>query len=179
MFKTAARLHIHATAHAEVIIVAVFSLAFLGRLAVTNPALATAAIALIVAMAAHGMTRGTQRLGVHHLILAVVVLIATAIMFPDLAHASIGAMAKALKTDMGDWFDAGVYGCYGAGIAATAMGVNNGIKKSKGDQQITSAHIFGPGLGGPALGMVGFLMNSGAESMGGSSGQMNKLPGGL
>jgi hypothetical protein len=125
------------------------------------------------------MTRGTQRLSGHHLILAVIVLIATALLFPDVAHASLGGMAKSLKTDMGDGFDALIYAFYGGGILSTGIGVNNGIKKSKGDQQMTAAHIFGPGLGGPALGMVGYLMNSGAESMGGSAAQMNKLPGGL
>jgi hypothetical protein len=179
MIKPAVRLHLYAMEHAEVVVLAAVTLTFLGRLAFTNPALATAAMALIVALIAHGFMRNTQRLTGYHFVLAVVVLVATSILFPDIAHASLGAMATSLKNDMGAGFDALVYGCYGGGVVSTAVGINNGIKKSKGDQQIQTAGIIGPGLGGPALGMVGYLMNSGAESMGGSSSQMNKLPGGL
>lgn len=88
-------------------------------------------------------------------------------------------MMKTLKNDMSDWIDALIYACYGGGIVSTAIGVNNGIKKSKGDQQVTTASIFGYGLGGPALGMIGYIMSNASESMGGSVGQMGKLPGGL
>src|SRR5260364_91191 len=75
------------------------------------------------------------------------------LLFPNTADASIGTMMKSLKNDVGDWIDALIYACYGGGIVSTAIGVNNGIKKSKGDQQVTTGSIFGYGLGGPALGM--------------------------
>src|SRR5260364_81053 len=68
---------------------------------------------------------------------------------------------------------------YRGGIVSTAIGVNNGIKKSKGDQQVTTGSIFGYGLGGPALGMIGYIMSSASESIGGGASHMGKLPGGL
>src|SRR5260364_293977 len=58
---------------------------------------------------------------------------------------------------------------YGGCIVSTAIGVNNGIKKSKGDQQVTTGSIFGYGLGGPALGMIGYIKSSASESIGGGA----------
>ncbi|MNN81123.1 hypothetical protein D3C81_1979120 [compost metagenome] len=57
--------------------------------------------------------------------------------------------------------------------------VVNGKKKSNGDQSIKTASIYGNGIGGVALMMLGYLADSLAESVGGSSGQMNRMPGGL
>src|SRR5260363_473338 len=101
------------------------------------------------------------------------------LLFPNTAEASIGTMMKSLKNDMGDWIDALIYACYGGGIVSTAIGVNNGIKKTKGDPQVTTGSIFGYGLGGPALGMIGYIMSSASESIGGGASHMGKLPGGL
>lgn len=102
-------------------------------------------------------------------------------MLPETAHAAGGfaAWARALKAQFTDIYDAFIYGAYGVGLVCACIGVNNGIKKSKGDQQVTTASIFGYGLGGPVLMMVGYFADSAAESVGGGAGQMNRLPGGL
>src|SRR5260364_305786 len=89
------------------------------------------------------------------------------------------ASALSALPQYADWIDALIYACYGGGIVSTAIGVNNGIKKSKGDQQVTTGSIFGYGLGGPALGMIGYIMSSASESIGGGASHMGKLPGGL
>lgn len=116
------------------------------------------------------------------IVIMTVVLISTSLLtgllFPGMAEASIGSMMKNLKNDMGSWFDVLIYACYGGGIGSTMLGIANGIKKSKGEQ-VTMGSVLGYGLGGPALCMLGYIVNNIAESLGGSANQMNRLPGGL
>ncbi|HDR9034189.1 TPA: hypothetical protein QDB07_001658 [Burkholderia vietnamiensis] len=176
-----ARLHLYVMTHRNVVLASIFAIAFFGRLAFTNPALDISIIVLAIATTWHAFLPANLRLS--NLRLAVTVvgsLIGTSLLFAAPAEAiSLGGIAKSLKNDMGSAFDALIYACYGCGITATGVGINNGIKKSKGDQQVTTGSIFGYGLGGPALGMVGYIMDSAGESMGGGASSMNKLPGGL
>ncbi|SEU40407.1 hypothetical protein SAMN03159335_06299 [Burkholderia cepacia] len=176
-----ARLHLYALTHRNVVLAAVFGLAFFGRLAFTNPALDIAIIVMALVVTWHSFLPDNLRLSNFRLAVTVFgSLIGTSLLFAAPAEAiSLGGIAKSLKNDMGSAFDALIYGCYGLGITATGVGINNGIKKSKGDQQVTTGSIFGYGLGGPALGMVGYIMDSAGESMGGGASSMNKLPGGL
>jgi hypothetical protein len=178
MYKTAARAHLFATDHAEKIALGTFAVSFLGRVAILNPMLAGTTTVMVTALIARAMTKnGSARLSMF--LLWSVVLLCLSILLPDYANASIGAIFRSVKNDLGDVYSGIVYGCYGLGMCSTAVGINSGIKKSKGDQQVTNGQVFGYGLGGPALGMVGYIMDSGAETIGGGSGQMNKLPGGL
>ncbi len=147
------------------------------RLSLTNPIMLSELVLLVSALIV--LVSVSQRLSNRQFIVMLLLVIGVAILFPTTAHASIGTMMQSLKNDMAYWFEALIYGCYGGGIFSTAVGVSNGIKKSKGDQQVTTGSIFGYGLGGPALGMVGYIMNNAAESLGGSAGQMDRLPGGL
>src|SRR5260364_30171 len=153
------RLHLAALAHAKWIVLATVGALFLLRLSITHP---PSALGDLVVMTVFP-----------------IILYTVFLLFPNTADASIGTMMKSLKNDMGDWIDALIYACYGGGIVSTAIGVNNGIKKSKGDQQVTTGSIFGYGLGGPALGMIGYIMSSASESIGGGASHMGKLPGGL
>lgn len=177
-----ARAHIYAMSHAPAVVATTMVAILLGRLAFTNPAMA-AVIALLIlgAIAQAFAPRSMQLTASQAAAVAPMLLVGTSLLIAaSPADAlSIGGIAKSLKNDMGSMFDAFVYACYGGGVVSTAVGVNNGIKKSKGDQQVTTGSIFGYGLGGPALGMVGFMMDSAAESMGGGASSMNKLPGGL
>ncbi|TDF55919.1 hypothetical protein [Cupriavidus sp. L7L] len=100
---------------------------------------------------------------------------------PDVAHAAggIAGWARSIKAQLGDVYDLMIYGSYGGGMIGLITSVVNGKKKSNGDQSIKTASIYGNGLGGVALMMLGYLADSLAESVGGSSGQMNRMPGGL
>lgn len=178
MYKTAARAHLFATEHAEKIALGAFTASFLGRVAILNPMLTGTVTVMVTALIAHAMTKkSAPRLS--FFLLWSVALLCLSILLPDYANASIGGIFRSMKNDLGDVYSGIVYGCYGLGMCSTAVGINSGIKKSKGDQQVTNGQVFGYGLGGPALGMVGYIMDSGAETIGGSSSQMNKLPGGL
>ncbi|NRF83877.1 hypothetical protein HQ619_08045 [Burkholderia gladioli] len=181
MKRLLARLHLYALTHSNIVLTGVLASVFMGRLSFKNPQLAISIAAMAIALTWHYVLPHRLRLSNARLAFtALASLIGTSLLFAAPAEAiSLGGIASALKNDMGSVYDAIVYGCYGVGIASTAVGVNNGIKKSKGDQQVTNGSIFGYGLGGPALGMIGYIMDSGAESMGGGASSMNKLPGGL
>lgn len=181
MKQTLARLHLHALAHPNAFLAFVFTTIFLGRLAHTNPSFAFAVAALLLAITWHELLPQHKKLSNARLaVTALLALVATSLLFASPAEAiSLGGIARSLKNDMGSIYDAIVYACYGGGITTTAVGINNGIKKSKGDQQVTTGSIFGYGLGGPCLGMIGYIMDSAGESMGGGASSMNKLPGGL
>lgn len=176
-----ARLHLYALAHSNIVLAVVMAMFVLGRLTFTNPPIAVAIALLVAASVLQACLPQQMRLSNARFAFATIMtLFGTSILFAGPAEAiTIGGIATAMKNDMGSVYDAIVYGCYGVGITSTAVGVNNGIKKSKGDQQVTTGSIFGYGLGGPALGMVGYIMDSAGESMGGGASSMNKLPGGL
>lgn len=94
------------------------------------------------------------------------------------ALASIGGIATNIKRDTQQIVDSMKYLLYAGGVGSVAIGVNNGIKKSKGDNQVTTGSIFGYGLGGVALSMVTWLVTQGAQTLGGSGAenQINDLP---
>lgn len=177
MLKPLMRLQVSLMSHAPLLVLAVVVMCLVARLSLINPIM-LGELALLVSVLIV-LVSVSQRLSNRPLIVVLLLVIGVAILFPTTAHASIGTMMQSIKNDMTYWIEVVIYGCYGGGIFSTAMGVSNGIKKSKGDQQVTTGSIFGYGLGGPALGMVGYLMNNAAESLGGSAGQMGRLPGGL
>ena len=181
MKRLLARLHLYALTHPNIFLAGVLVSVFMGRLSLTNLPLSISIAAIAIALTWHHLLPQRLRLSNARLAFtALASLIGTSLLFAAPAEAiSLGGIATALKNDMGSAFDALVYACYGCGIASTGVGINNGIKKSKGDQQVTTGSIFGYGLGGPALGMVGYIMDSAGESMGGGASSMNKLPGGL
>ncbi|CCD28954.1 membrane hypothetical protein [Candidatus Glomeribacter gigasporarum BEG34] len=178
------RLHLAALAHAKWIVLATVGALFLLRLSITHPPSALGDLVVMTVFPIILYTvfvrawYGAERMPVA-LPFSMMAALLLFLLFPNTADASIGTMMKSLKNDMGDWIDALIYACYGGGIVSTAIGVNNGIKKSKGDQQVTTGSIFGYGLGGPALGMIGYIMSSASESIGGGASHMGKLPGGL
>ena len=90
------------------------------------------------------------------------------VMAPDVAMAGIGTWASNAKRELVNVVDFGLYGSYAAGLAATGIGISNAIKKSKGDNQVTTGSIFGYGLGGPAWMMLTYFAQTMAETMGGS-----------
>lgn len=93
--------------------------------------------------------------------------------FPDAALATgIGSWAANAKRELVNVVDFGLYGSYAAGLAATGIGISNAIKKSKGDNQVTTGSIFGYGLGGPAWMMLTYFAQTMAETMGGSGAQV-------
>lgn len=94
------------------------------------------------------------------------------------AIASIGGIATNIKRDTVQIVDSMKYLLYAGGVGSVAVGVNNGIKKSKGDNQVTTGSIFGYGLGGVAMSMVTWLVTQGAQTLGGSGAenQINGLP---
>lgn len=177
-----ARIHLYATEHARSFVVGAMMLAGIGRLMSTNPPLAVAAILFLAAALWHASLPRAARLSHKHLALtALMLFVVTSLVFSGVADAqssgsTLGGMATSLKNDMASVYNMIIYAFYGGGIVSTGIGVNNGIKKSKGDQQVTTGSIFGYGLGGPALGMVGYIMNSAAGSMGASSSNLNALP---
>lgn len=177
-----ARLHLYATEHARTFIVGAMVLAGIGRLMVINPPLAIAAVIMVATAVWHASLPAATRLSNKHLAFTALMLFAvTSLVFSGVANAqsngsTLGGMATSLKNDMGAVYNMIIYAFYGGGIVSTGIGVNNGIKKSKGDQQVTTGSIFGYGLGGPALGMIGYIMNSAAGSMGASSSNMDAMP---
>ena len=176
------RLHVHATEYAPLLVLAGMVLAGYGRLMMINPPLALAALLLLATAMWHASLPQATRLSAGRLAFTGFMLfIVTSIVFSGVADAqssgsTLGAMATSLKNDMGSMFNLVVYGFYGGGLVSTGIGVNNGIKKSKGDQQVTTGHVLGYGLGGPALGMVGLVMDNAAGSLGGSSSNIGALP---
>lgn len=94
------------------------------------------------------------------------------------AVASLGGIATNVKRDTVQIVESMKYLLYAGGVGSVAIGVNNGIKKSKGDNQVTTGSIFGYGLGGVALSMVTWLVTQGAQTLGGSGAenQINNLP---
>lgn len=177
-----ARLHLYMSEHARSIILGAMMCAGIGRLMMTDMPLAVAAILFIATAMWHTSLPRAVRLSNKHLAVTAVMLFAvTSLVFAGVADAqssgsTLGGMATSLKNDMASVYNMIIYAFYGGGIVSTGIGVNNGIKKSKGDQQVTTGSIFGYGLGGPALGMVGYIMNSAAGSMGASSSNLNALP---
>lgn len=177
-----ARLHLYAMEHARTLIVSAMVMTGIGRLMVTHPPLAVAAVLLLATALWHASLPRATRLSNKHLALtALMLFVVSSLVFSGVADAqsngsTLGGMATSLKNDMGAIYNMVIYAFYGGGIVSTGIGVNNGIKKSKGDQQVTTGSIFGYGLGGPALGMVGYIMNSAAGSMGASSSNLNALP---
>lgn len=147
------------------------------RLAYTNPVLLLTILMMTLGVWLLHLASGSTPMGIRMLGLAGAIYLGMAIFAPEAAQAAgFGSWAKAVKSQLGDIYDAGIYAAYGIGLFATYMGINNGIKKSKGDQQITGSAIFGPGIGGPVLMMLGYAAQSGAETVGGGTGQMNRLP---
>lgn len=176
-----ARAHIKILENAELLMLCTAVAIFFGRLIYTAPHMAvTCFVLVIVTHSLHSSLRKRQGLTWRVALSAAAFVVASSILMSAPAEAlSFGGMAKNLKSDLGSIYDAIVYGCYGLGIVGGATGINNAIKRSKGDTQVTTASIFGYGLGGPALAMVGYMMDSASESMTGSTGNYNKLPGGL
>jgi len=176
-----ARLHLYAMEHVELFVLTAFAIAFMGRLMVTNPALVLAMV-LIAATVLWQTSLPLSRRASHWrlAVTALLTLLGTSIFFAGLADAqtanTLGGMASSLQSDASKIYSAVIYGFYGGGLVSTGIGVNNGIKKSKGDQQITTGHVLGYGLGGPALGGVGYIMQSAAGSMGMSSSNLNSMP---
>ena len=176
------RLHLKALENAPLLVVGGAIITAITRLWFDNPSLAAGTMLLLAAALWQAGLPAAQRLSPRHLVvLAVVLFVVSALMGAPEAYAqssgsTLGSMATSLKNDMGSMYQLVVYGCYGGGRVSTATGINNGIKKSKGDQQVTTGHVLGYGLGVPALGMVGYVMDNAAGSMGGSSSQMNTLP---
>lgn len=177
-----ARLHLYASEHARTFVVGAMVLAGIGRLMMTDMPLAVAAVLFIATALWHASLPRATRLSNRQVALTGLMLfIVTSLVFAGVADAqssgsTLGSMATSLKNDMASVYNMIIYAFYGGGIVSTGIGVNNGIKKSKGDQQVTTGSIFGYGLGGPALGMVGYIMNSAAGSMGASSSNLNALP---
>jgi hypothetical protein len=182
LINPVARLHLYAMEHARTFIAAAMVLAGVGRLMFVNPPLAVAAIVFVAMAMWHSSLPRATRLSNRHLALtALALFVVTSLVFAGVADAqsngsTLGSMATSLKNDMGSIYSMIVYAFYGGGLVSTGVGVNNGIKKSKGDQQVSTGSIFGYGLGGPALGMVGYVMNSAAGSMGAGSSAMDALP---
>ncbi len=175
--------HIAAQTHANALKVGTAVTIIFGGLLYRNPSLActlllSTAICLYVLVAAGKK----PRLEAGSLASMVVASLTLAMLLsPDVAHAAggIAGWARAIKTQLGDIYDLLIYGAYGGGMVALITAVANGKKKSNGDQSIKTASIYGNGIGGIALMMFGYLADSLAESVGGSSGQMNRMPGGL
>lgn len=175
------RLHVHAMEYAPLLVLAGMVLTGFGRLMIIDPPLALAAVLLLATAMWHASLPQATRLSAGRLAFTGFMLfIVTSIVFSGVAEAqssgTLGGMATSLKNDMGAMYNLVIYGFYGGGLVSTGIGVNNGIKKSKGDQQVTTGHVLGYGLGGPAMGMVGYVMDNAAGSMGGSASNMNQLP---
>jgi len=183
MQKLSIQAHFFAVMESEKFLFMLGATIFFGVLGTRNPALAAwLLVSLAVVHLIRTFLSGASSLKVEQIAITCFGMVAVCLLLqPDTAHAAGGfsAWAKALKTQLGDIYDAGIYAAYGVGLGATGVGVNNGIKKSKGDQQVTTASIFGYGLGGPVMMMLGYFADSAAETVGGSSSHMNKLPGGL
>ncbi|SEI14436.1 hypothetical protein [Paraburkholderia hospita] len=175
------RLHLLVSAHPNAFLGSVGAFIFFARLSYINLSLALAVGLLTMAITIHAFLPERFRLSEARLVFASIAsLMGTSILFAVPAEAiTLGGIATSMKNDLGSIYDTIVYVCYGVGFTGFATGINNGIKKSRGDQQVTNGHIFGYGLGGPALASLGYMMDSATESMGGSSSTMNKLPGGL
>jgi len=176
------RLHLKALENAPHLIIAGAIITGITHLWIDNPSLACATMLLLAAALWQAGLPQAQRMSHRHLmVLGIVLFVVSALVgapeaFAQSSGSTLGSMASSLKTDLGNVYSLVVYGCYGGGLVSTAAGINNGIKKSKGDQQVTTGHVLGYGIGGPALGMVGYVMDNAAGSMGGSSSQMNTLP---
>ncbi|MEX3917844.1 hypothetical protein AB4Y43_16630 [Paraburkholderia sp. BR10872] len=171
------RLHLKAVEHAPLLVAAAAVGACVTRLWIDTPALAAAMMLLIAVGLWRAGKTGAQRDSVGNMLaLAMMLFVITSLGFAPEAHATIGDMVASLQSDGTKVLNGIVYGCYGGGVVSTAVGINNGIKKSRGDQQVTNGHVFGYGLGGPALGGVGWIMSNTMGSMGGSSSSLNALP---
>lgn len=175
------RLHLKALENAPLLVVGGAVITGITHLWLDNPSLAAAAMLLLAAALWQAGLPAAQRLSPRHLaVLALGLFLISALLAPEAyaqsSGSTLGSMATSLKNDLGSVYQLAVYGMYGGGLVSTGVGINNGIKKSKGDQQVTTGSVIGYGLGGPALGMVGYVMDNAAGSMGGSSSQMNSLP---
>jgi hypothetical protein len=177
------RAHFTAQTRPKQFLLAIGAAIFYGGMFFRNPGLALAlllasAIALYCALSMGNRLRLDARsllgIGMATLVLAMVI-------SPDSAHAAGGlaGWARSIKAQLGDIYDLLVYGAYGVGVVGIISGINNGKKKSDGDSQIKTSSIFGHVLGGVCLMLIGYFADSAAESVGASSGQMNKMPGGL
>src|SRR5260364_294674 len=162
------RLHLAALAHAKWIVLATVGALFLLRLSITHPPSALCDLVVITLFPIILYTvfvrawYGAERMPVA-LPFSMMAALLLFLLFPNTADASIGTMMQRLKNDMGDWIDPLIYACYGGGIVSTAFRANNFIKKSKGDQQDYTGSINENNLGGPALGMIGYIMSNASE----------------
>ncbi|SPA23679.1 conserved membrane hypothetical protein [Cupriavidus taiwanensis] len=175
--------HIAAQTHANALKYGIAVAIILGGLLYRNPTLACTLL-LSTAICLYVLATTGKKLRLEAGSMAAVAaasLTLTMLLSPDVAHAAggIAGWARAIKAQLGDVYDLLIYGSYGGGMVGLITSVVNGKKKSNGDQSIKTASIYGNGIGGVALMMLGYLADSLAESVGGSSGQMNRMPGGL
>jgi hypothetical protein len=182
LIKPLARLYLYASDHDESIVIGAMVATAIGWLLMVDPPFAVASILFIATAVWHASVPQASRVSRTHLILtALALFVVTSLVFCGAAHAqssgtTIGSMVTSLVSDGKNIMTGVSYALYAGGFASTGVGISNGIKKSRGDQQITNGHVFGYGLGGPAMGLTGYIMNSAAGSMGASASNMNTLP---
>jgi hypothetical protein len=177
------RLYFFAHAQPRKVLVGSGAVIFLAGMLHRNPGLAVS-LALAIAISIYSFMRVSKRNLFSNQGLAVVAassLCLALILSPESAHAAGGlaAWARAIKAQLGDIYDLLIYAAYGTGLFGIYTGIMNGKARSNGDTQIKTVSIFGNIVGGICLMMIGYFADSAAESVGGSSGQMNKMPGGL
>lgn len=183
MRNTFYRLYFFAHAQPRKVLVGAGAMIFIVAMMHRNPLLA-AVLVLAMAISIYSYVRMSKRDLFSNQGLTVVAassLCLALVLSPESAHAAGGfsSWARAIKGQLGDIYDLLIYTAYGLGIFGIYTGIMNGKARSNGDTQIKTASIFGNILGGICLMMIGYFADSAAESVGGSSGQMNKMPGGL
>lgn len=176
-------LYTHICARPRQFLIGLGASIFFGGMLQRNPMLAVV-LALSTAISIYAFLRLSKRdIFSNQSMVAIALTSICLAMFvsPENAHAAggIASWARAIKSQLGDIYDLLIYTAYGVGIFFVYTGISNGRAKSNGDTQIKTASIFGNIIGGICLMMIGYFADSAAESVGGSSGQMNKMPGGL